>query len=289
MKMIRKTMTDSSRCSDLSLSVVLAVLLTVLPVRVSGQQTVWDLPQYKETVSCTSVMAGNMIARDTYLSASRYDGWAVGFENDRWTGYRPYRLFCYGRSYSTLLFSPMNNRNGGGSTLGLGGAYHHAFLWPAISCSMCDLLIGPAVMTDFDVFYNQQNSNNPVNGSGYLAGGVCVDNTFRFRVLRYNMALQASLYLPLAGVGFAPDYDQPYYFMYKDSEYGRALHFVTPFNNKAITHQVALVLPFRGNRFRIGYSIDYYSNRLGGHSRNIGSGMLTIGCAFRYQSKEWAL
>jgi hypothetical protein len=28
---------------------------------------------------------------------------------------------------------------------------------------------------------------------------------------------------------------------------------------------------------------------LGGHSRNIGSGMLTIGCAFRYQSKEWSL
>lgn len=289
MKMIRKTMTDSFRCSDLTLSAVLALLLTGLPLQAFCQHTVWELPQFNEIIRCQSVMAGNSIARDTYLSASRYDGWAVGFENDSWRGNRPYRLFRYGRSYSTLLFSSMTNRVGGGSTLALEGAIHEAFLWPAIQCSMCDLLIGPAVMTELDVMYNRQNSNNPVNGSAYIAGGLCVDNTFRFRVFRYSMALQASLYLPLAGIGFAPDFDQPYYYMYKYSEYGKAFHFVTPFNNKAITHQVALVLPFRGNRFRIGYSIDYYSNSLGGHSRNIGSGMVTVGCAFRYQSKEWKL
>jgi len=290
MKMMLKTpMTDSFRCSDKVSSVLTAVLLILMPLRVQAQQTVWGLPQYNETVRVTSVAAGSAFARDTYLSASRYSGWALGFENDSWIGLRPYRTFRYCRNTSALFFSPMTNRLDGGSTLEAGGYDFMSFLWPAVECSMCDLLIGPAVMMELDVLYNQQNSNNPVNAAGYLGGGLCVDNTFRFNVFRYRMALQATLNVPLAGIGFAPDYDQPYWYMYKYGEYGKALHFITPFNNTAITQQVALILPCRASRIRIGYTFDYIGNGLGGHTRGIGSGMFTIGCAFRFQEKEWEL
>ena len=138
-----------------------------------------------------------------------------------------------------------------------------------------------------NVLYNRQNSNNPVNGAGYLAGGLSVDYSLRFSLLRYDMAMQATFYAPLAGLGFAPDYDQPYWYMYKYGDYGKALHFITPFNNPAFLQQVAFVLPCRGTRFRVGYSFDYIGNRLGGHSRNIFNGMFTIGCALRFQNKEW--
>lgn len=280
-------MTDSFHYSRRLLKVLFAVLLTLLPLSGIAQRTVWSLPQYQETVRAGSVAIGGAFARDTYLSASSYDGWAIGFETDSWTGYKPYRLFKYGRRHSSLIFSPMTNIHDGGSTLGLTGTEHVAFLWPAVDCSMCDLLIGPVAMMELGMLYNQQNSNNPVNASGYIGAGFCVDNTFRFRVFRYDMALQASLYLPLAGMGFAPEYDQPYYYMYKYGEYGKALHFVWPFNNRAIMQQVAVVLPIGGDRLRIGYTFDYNGNALGGHSRSIGSNLFTIGYIMRYQTKDW--
>jgi hypothetical protein len=279
----KRLMTVSSRCSR----PLLLLLVAVMSLRVSAQRIVWSLPQYNETVRVGAIAVGNAFARDTYLSSSRYNGWALGFETDSWSGYQPDRLFRYGKVHSTLLFSPMTNRHEGGSTLSVAGSNHWAYLWPAVECSMCDLLIGPVAMLEMGVLYNQQNSNNPVNIEGYFGAGLCVDNTFRFSLFRYGMALQATLYMPLAGVGFAPDYDQPYWYMYKYGEYGKALHFITPFNNTAVIQQVALVFPIRGDRLRIGYTFDYTGNALGGHSRSIGSNSFTIGYALRFQAKEW--
>lgn len=276
-------MTVSSRC----FKPLLLLLLAVLPLRVSAQRIVWSLPQYNETVGVGALAVGNAFARDTYLAASRYGGWTVGFETDSWTGLKPDRLFKYGRVHSSLIFSPMKNRNNGGSTLELMGSNHWAYLWPAVECDKCDLLIGPAALLEMGVLYNRQNSNNPASMEGYFGAGFCVDNTFRFSLFKYGMALQATLYVPLAGVGFAPDYDIPYWLMYRYGSYGKLLHLFTPFNNTAVTQQVALVLPLRGDRLRIGYTFDYTGNSLGGHSRNIGSNLFTIGYILRYQAKEW--
>lgn len=285
---LKKLMTVNSRCSNGLLPILIAVIMAVMSQQAWSQQNVWSLPDYQETVRTASVSLGNAFARDTYLSASHYDGFACGFETDSWTGFRPYRLFRYGRNHSSLLFSPMTNRLDGGNTMELTGSAHTAFMWPAVQCSMCDFLIGPALLMDLGVLYNELNSNNPVNVDGYLGAGICVDNTFRFRFFRYGMALQATLYLPLAGIGFAPDYDQPYWYMYKYGEYGKAIHFITPFNNQAVIQQVDLVLPIHNDRLRIGYTFDYTGNSLGGHSRSIGSSMFTIGFSKRFQTKEWS-
>ena len=280
-------MTDSCHCFRSLPFVLLVVLLTVLPLPGIAQRTVWSLPQHNETVRTGSVAIGNASARDTYLSASSYDGWELGFEHDSWRGFRPDRLFNTGRVHSSLLFSPMTNRLNGGMTYQFAGSVYMAGLWQAVDCSMCDLLVGPAAMMNLSVLWNLQNSNNPANGDGYLAAGVCVDNTFRFSLARYPMALQATFYMPLAGVGIAPDYDLPYWFVYRYGEYGKVLHFITPFNNTAFTQQVALILPVHNARLRIGYSLDFMENRLGGHYSRLLNGAFTLGYAVRLQTKEW--
>lgn len=288
--MLKRLTTDSCRCSKRLSSVLAAVLLAVFPLQAYAQQRVWELPRYRETVNTVSITGGTSFARDTYLSASRYSGWAIGLEDDNWKSYNPDKLFRYGRSYGSVFFSHLKNRIKGGSTLEVGGAFRQAFLWPAVACEQCDLLIGPTIIGNGNLLYNRQySSNNPVTFDGYLAAGICVDNTFRFSVFRYPMALQASVYVPLAGIGFAPDYDQPYYYMYEYGDLGKALHFITPFNNPAVTQQVALILPCRGNRIRVGYSFDYMGNSLGGHTRGLGNGMFTLGCVYRFESKEWGL
>ena len=289
MIMLKRLTTDSCRCSDCLSSVLVTVLLALFPLQALAQQTAWGLPKYKETLNVVSITGGSTFSRDTYLSASRYGGWAVGLEDDIWTGYKPYRFFKYGRSYTSAFFSPMKNRLKGGSTLEAGIAENQAFLWPAVQNSSCDLLIGPAAMFDLVLMYNRQNINNIFNCAGQIAAGLCVDNTLRFNVFRYDMAFQATLYLPLAGIGVAPDYDMPYYYMYRYGEYGKALHFVTPFNNRALTQQIALILPCGVSRIRVGYTLDYIGNRLGGHTRSIYSGTFTLGCAVRLETKDWNL
>ena len=280
-------MTDSSRCSDLLSSVLLAVLLALFPLRVSSQQSAWRVPQFKETVRVSSVNLGHAFSRDTYLSASRYDGWETGFDFDSWRGYNPDRLFSIGRIHSSLLFSPLRNRLDGGRTYQLIGSFSYAGLWHAVDCNRCDLLIGPAGVIDVGALYNLANSNNPVNGEGYVAAGICIDNTFRFRLMDYPLALQATLFLPLAGVGVAPDYDQPYWFMYKYKDYGKALHFVSPFNNTAFIQQIALAVPVCNGCMKMGYTVDYMKNRLGGQYTCLYNGYFSIGYAVRLQSKEW--
>ena len=283
----KRLMTVSSRCSDLFAWVLLAVLMTVSPLRVSAQRNVWNMPQYMETVRASSFSIGTVHARDTYLSESTYDGASLGFEIDGWTGYEPYRLFSQGRTHSDIYFGLMDNPNGGGSTMEFSSRNYAGFMWHAFKNSKYDFLVGPAVMCELGLLYNQQNSNNPVNVEGYVGGGVCVDNTLRFREFGYDMGFQATLYVPLAGMGFAPDYDQPYYYMYKYGEYGKALHFISPFNNIAFTQQIALVLPIRDKRLRVGFTVDGIKNYLGGHSRFMANSMFTIGFGMRYQTKSW--
>ena len=287
MKILRRLMTDSSRCSD-RLSGVLAILLLMLfALPAWAEREAWSLPLYKEYVKAGSVMIGNAFARDTYLSESGYGGTAMGYETDAWTGYSPDRIFRYGRTHSSLLFSPMTNRLGGGSTLQLTGTFHTSMLWPAVNTGVCDLLLGPAFMLEAGVLYNRQNSNNPANAEGYIGAGLCVDNTLRFRFLNKDMAFLATLHMPFAGVGVAPDYDLTYWHMYRYGEYGKAIHFITPFNNLALMQQVALVVPFGATRIKVGYTFDYTGNRLGGHARSIGSNLFTIGCVMRFQKKDW--
>jgi len=286
MKTLRLLMTDSSRCSEVP-GVLLLLLLIVLPLSAMGQRNRWTLPGYKETVRTASFTVGNSFARDTYLSQSSYDGWAFGLEQDSWTGYKPSRLFRYGRFHSSILFSSLNNSINGGSTLELMTSDHYSFMWPAVESDVCDLLVGPLATLELGVLYNRQNSNNPASAEGYLGAGVCVDNTLRFNLFRHEMALLTTLYLPLAGMGFAPDYDQPYWYIYRYNEYGKALHFITQFNNPSFMGQVALTVPVAGGRVKIGYTLDYSSNRLGGHARRIGSSMFTVGFARRLELKGW--
>lgn len=280
-------MTDSSRCSKRLSSVLLAVLAASFPLQALAQRDVWNMPQNSETLRVTSFAVGTVHARDTYLSGSSYDGWSVGFDNDNWIGYDPDRVFSQGRMHSDIYFGMMKNPHNGGSTMAFSGRDYAGFMWHALKYSKYDLLVGPAAMCELGLLYNQQNSNNPVNIEGYVGGGICVDNTLRFKYWGHDMAFLASFYAPLAGMSFAPDYDQPYYYMYRYSGYGKALHFICPFNNLAFTQQLAWVLPMKENRLRVGFTLDGIRNRLGGHSRFMANTMFTIGFGMKYQTKKW--
>ncbi len=175
----------------------------------------------------------------------------------------------------------MRNRMGGGSTIAANFSVDWALLTPVVESEKDDLLLGPALLTDLTMLWNRQNSNNPANGQGHVSLGACLDNTFRFRLSSCPMALQATLFLPVAGIAPAPDYDEPYWYVYRYNDYLNVIHFACLLNTFALTQQLSLVMPVGRNTLRIGYTFDYTSDRLGGHSRYAAYNMFSVGYVMR--------
>lgn len=282
-------MTDSSPCSKALKKAVLLALLAATVMPVSGQTPAIVLPGPRETIRSFSGGFGTASARDTYLSMSTYSGYTVSYEENSWVGYAPDQLFGYGRHHWSVLFSPMENPVGGGSTYQFMWNYNYSRVWNAVHTNASDLLVGPAGMTKLGCLYNQMNSNNPVNLEGYVSAGFCVDYTWRFKIKRHGFALQGTVYSPLAGIAFAPDYDQPYWYMYNYNQYDRAVHFAWVGNCFAFTEQIALVCPLWGGRVRVGYTLDYMGDRLGGHLTSLYDNQLTVGFIYRFELKKWNL
>lgn len=282
-------MTDSSRFSKVFLLWGVLVFLPLFVLPAAGQASAWSLPGAGEKLAVYALAGGTSSARETYLSESTYSGWSVAAVADSWKGRPGDHTMGYGRVHSDLLFSSMKNWLGGGSTWQLMGNYSYSLESLVVNTDASDLLLGPAAMLNAGVLYNRANSNNPATFEGYMALGICADYTCRCRIRQYPMALQGSLYVPLAGVGFAPDYDQPYWHMYHYRQYDRTLHFVWPVNSLVWRGQVAVVLPVFDGRLRLGADFDYLHNRLGGHLRRITHTQFELGYVFTFEHKSWRL
>lgn len=271
---------------------VLAVIMAFLPafaVPAAGQSSVWELPGLKESTRVVSLGVGNVYARETYMSELSYSGISASFNEDTWKCYSPERILGFGRSHTSVLLGYLYNRPKTGVLLNLDFEYFHSRAWRAVHTGSSDLLLGPAVMFRLGGLYNMTGSNNLATAEGYLSLGLCADYTYRFRIRNYPMALQAGMYSLLSGAAIAPEYDQPYWYMYKYGQYGRAVHFAWIGNCQAVNSQVALVCPVGRGRLWAGCSLDYLGNRLGGHVTRIANTAFTVGYVRTFELRDWRL
>ena len=266
---------------------VLAFALSVLTaVPLCGQQSmVGAMPQQGEVVGNVSLGVGKALTLEEYLSPRPYSGFQYVVSNDRLSCHGTDRLFQYRRSHYSLQYSVMQDDNGSGSQMHAKLDAFYGWGHTIVSTQADDLMIGPAAMLSISGLYNRRNSNNPATADGYAALGFMADNTLRFRIAGYPMAFQATLYLPLAGIGYAPDYDQLYWIMYKNSQYGRTLHFVCPLNSPAFCQDLALSVPAGRNQVRVAFNVDYMSNRLGGKSTRLSHSSFMVGLTHRFERK----
>ena len=274
--------TVSFRFSELAL----ALMLVPACVRAQEQSAVGVMPAPHQVVSSLSAGVGHTKAMDGFLSPLEYDGTAFSLSEDRVAAIGGEEsIFRFLRTHNSLLFSSMKNETGGGSTLQFMADANCMWGWPALHTDIFDLIAGPVAMLDIGALWNRRNSNNPANVEGNLSLGAGADGTLRFRLRSYPMALQGTLFIPLSGIGFAPDYDQPYWIMYTGSQYGRTLHFTHMFNNPSVTCDMALCLPVKNGQVRMGWTADYSTDKLGGNRTRISHNMFNLGYAYRFERK----
>lgn len=279
-------MTVSCHCSRKFLATVL-VCLTMHALPLSARTPALFLPGEAQTVNSFRLGIGHTSSLDTYLSPARYSGTAYSVEGDMMSAGDSSSFFPYSSLFLSLSGSPMLNEPGNGSTWQLMGKSYFSLLHSLVCTDAWDCLIGPSVLFDAGILYARMNSNNPANGIVSLALGATLDNTVRFSLGRFPLALRSTLYLPLAGAGFAPDHDQLYWLMYSFSQYGRAVHFESLFNAPAATESLQLVIPAGDSRITVGCTLDFMHNRLGGNKTHIEHEIFTIGMVHRFERKSW--
>ncbi len=279
-------MAGSSRFFKI-LAAALLVLMSVFTDTAWAQTYAWYLPQQSERITSVSGGIGVSGARETYLSLNTYQGTSYNLAWDSWKGYKPYRVLGYGRTRSNLLVSSMHNHVGGGSTWMAMAQFSYSNCWRAYSDGQVSVLVGPSAQFLLGGLYNRMNSNNPATAESNLTLGAYTDVTCNVRPFGYPMAVQLVVDLSVLGMGFAPDYDQPYYYMYKYNQWGRTLHFLNMLNSTEGNLELALIMPAGGQRLRLAAHVGLLSNSMGGHSRDISNVILSVGYMFNSNKVDW--
>ena len=287
MKTMADRMTGSFHFSDACTKVSAIILMALTPLVLDAQRMPMTgvLPSENEVVDGFSVGGGTAFALDEYLSPNEYLGFSIGARLDRMSGRGEGKLFVYSRNRTSFSFGDMRNVAGNGRELEATVGMFHVWETPLVHYRHYDLLAGPSVGGSIDALYNLRNSNNPANVHGWIAVGVGFDSMFRFRVGHLPLALDASVNMPVAGVFFVPEYNLPYYLLFEESLYGKAIHFMNPFNVTFLTHDVSLFVPVGRNQLSLSMSIDYMIHCLSGNATAINHYRFALGYVHRFERK----
>ena len=277
--------TDSSLCSKILSVFFCLAFIPALVLPAAGQSSVWELPEHKERINAFSVGLGNTWERETYISELSYSGLTGSLQWDSWKGAVPDGKSGFGRTHSSVLFGRPESMVGS-RILYASVDYFYSREWNVVHTESSDLLLGPSAMFKLCGLYDMSNSNNTATGDGYLSLGLCVDYVGRFKIRNDPLAVQVNMFSPLIGIAPAPNYDQPYWFVYKYNQYTSLIHFAWFGNCFGLNGQVNVICPVRGGSIRVGYNLDYLGNKLGGHLTRLTDTCFTIGFVHRLAKKN---
>lgn len=257
--------------------------------KLSAQNTevLGTLPRANETVTTSYLGIGHKGALDTYLSNAAYGGMSIQLKQKQTTARYREKYFSFHDISSSISFSSMTNRLGGGSFMG--GEWNEIFTWnhPLVNTRSVDILFGPSAVSSIGFLYNQRNSNNPAQFKCLLSAAVSGKAIYRFNVLRRHMALSTDITLPLLGFTFAPDFDEPYYFLAAYSGLGSAFRVASPFNAPAAFSDLTLTIPAgRRNRLSLTYEANYMGYNINGHRSAIANHAALVGFTRRLELKN---
>ena len=277
--------TDSSLCSRILSAFFCLAFLPALILPAAGQSSAWELPEHKERINAFSVGIGKSSERETYISELSYSGLIGSLQWDSWKGAAPDGNLGYGRTHSSVLFGNLESPRGS-RMLYASVDYFYSREWSVVHTEVSDLLLGPSAMFKLCGLYDMSNSNNTATGDGYLSLGLCVDYIGRFKIRDYPLAVQVNMFSPLIGIAPAPNFDQPYWFVYKYNQYASLIHFAWVGNCFGLNGQVNVICPLLDGSLRLGCSVDYLGNKLGGHLTMLDDTWFSIGYVHRLTKKK---
>ena len=211
--------------------------------------------------SVLMVDAGYASIHDSYLTPITYDGFDLGLsiEATRWA--KRYK-WLWQLNVSTNYDYVENNAKNNDLHKVMGDiSFNMQHAWLGVIHPRLGLSAGPMTQLRAGIVYDAVNSNNPVTVRAHWNVGATGMAWFNTRLRRVPVTLRYQVQLPVAGVFFAPEYDESYYEIYLG-------------NHKKLAH-----LGWWGNRFDM-------TNYLGADLR-LSKVMLRIG--YRNRLEHWSV
>ena len=215
----------------------------------------------QENVSVFTVDMGYASVHDSYLTPITYDGIDLGLAYEAMRNVRNNKWLWQLQIGSD--FNHTENNSGNNEILLLLGdiTFDMQRQWLQAIAHRVNLSVGPMTQLRAGIAYNDANSNNPVSVRAHWNVGVTGMATLNTRFWRLPVTLRYQAQLPVAGVFFAPEYDESYYEIYLG-------------NHRNLAH-----LGWWGNRFDM-------TNYLGA-DLHLGKTILRIG--YRSRLEHWSV
>ena len=205
-------------------------------------------------LSVFTVDVGYASIHDTYLTPITYDGFdlALGYEAMHAARFSPQ---CWlwqlqaGLDYNYVENpSQLNDMHKVMAEL----VFDMQRRWCGVGNRRLDLSVGPMMQLRAGAVYNPANSNNTVTARGFWNLGATGMAAWHARLWRKPLTLRYQVQLPVAGVFFAPEYDESYYEIYLGNHRNLA-HLGWWGNRLDMTHYLGVDLHLGGTILRLGY------------------------------------
>ena len=167
----------------------------------------------QERVSMFTVDGGYASVHDSYLTPITYDGLdlGLGFETMRETSHSWLWQLQVGADYNHVENPARNNHL---DKLMGDITFDMQRRWNGVFSPRLNLAAGPMTQLRAGILYDAVNSNNPVSLRAHWNVGVTGMAAFDTRMWKLPVTLRWQVQLPVAGVFFAPEYDESYYEIY---------------------------------------------------------------------------
>ena len=198
------------------------------------------------------VDAGFGSIHDSYLTPITYNGLDLGLgyeavrsvRNDKWLW-----QLNVGGDYNYVENKAQNN-----NLHKLMGdlSFNMQRCWRGVLSPKLNFAVGPMAQLRAGIVYDAVNSNNPVTVRAHANLGAAGMAWFNTRLGRKPITLRYQVQLPVAGVFFAPEYDESYYEIYLGNHKNLA-HLGWWGNRLDMSHYLGADLHMGKTTVRIGY------------------------------------
>lgn len=261
----------------LSVAILIAVCCRAQSTTVAGD----SIPPLRPVTSAYMLEIGSSSVADSYLSPITYRGWSAAFSYERMQAMKFDPDNWVMQLNARIELDRGRNHADNATTWRIDGTFSWGMLRRWHPLPALTIAAGGSTGIDAGCIYNPRNSNNPASAKLAWTVNATAYAAYNLRVGRLPVTLRYQPVLPLAGIFFAPEYDELYYEIYLGNHDG-LVHFAWPGNRFAMTNLFTADLHFGATSLRLGYRGYTFSSKANDLVTNIHTHAFVIGL-----SGEW--
>lgn len=240
-----------------------------------------SIPPLRPVTSAYMLETGSSSVADSYLSPITYRGWSAAFAYERMQAMKFDPDNWVMQLNARIELDRGRNHADNATTWRIDGTFSWGMLRRWHPLQALTIAAGGSTGIDAGCIYNPRNSNNPASAKLAWTVNATAYAAYNFRIGRLPVTLRYQPVLPLAGIFFAPEYDELYYEIYLGNHDG-LVHFAWPGNRFAMTNLFTADLHFGATSLRLGYRGYTFSSKANDLVTNIHTHAFVIGL-----SGEW--